>query len=340
MGCCANCFGDRELRINIIPARTSGRGTCAYCGSHNVALVDPTQLATYFSLLIAIYEPDPNGRVLVEWLKDNWNMFDHPNMTIPAASNLLAHILSDGAIVHQTFSPSNKYRSDALDRWEKLRDELMYRNRYFPDSQINFDRLRELLSNLPAIDVPTRWYRARIQSTDAAFLLKDMREPPNRTASHGRANPPGIPYLYLGSTANTAISEIRPHTGELASVATFDLPNDLKYVDLRDPRKLVSPFFELEDEDKIGFMSVDLLFLERLGQELTRPVLPQGAAVDYVPSQYLCEFIKKSGYDGVIYRSSVSDGMNLALFDPAKATGLMVSKYRVQRVSADIAEIP
>jgi hypothetical protein len=163
-----------------------------------------------------------------------------------------------------------------------------------------------------------------------------MGAPPNRIASHGRANPAGIPYLYLGSTQRTAISEIRPHTGEIACVADFTTPADLKLVDLRSPRKMVSPFL-LEDAADIGRMRNDLPFLERLGDELTRPVVPQSAAIDYTPSQYLCEFIKKCGYQGVIYRSSVSDGMNLALFDPALARCGTVAQYRVTRVSVDIA---
>jgi len=110
----------------------------------------------------------------------------------------------------------------------------------------------------------------------------------------------------------------------------------LTAVDLRDPRELVSPFL-LADAGAIGQMRADIPFLERLGEELTRPVLPQCAAIDYIPSQYLCEFIKKSGYDGVVYRSSVSSGSNLALFDPAKAVGGAVSLYNISRVSVEVA---
>jgi hypothetical protein len=165
-----------------------------------------------------------------------------------------------------------------------------------------------------------------------------MGVPPKRIASHGRANPAGIPYLYLGSTDETAISEIRPHTGEMACVARFRTADGLKIVDLRRPRTMVSPFL-LDDAEDIGRMRNDLPFLERLGDELTRPVIPQSAAVEYTPSQYLCEFIKNGGYDGVIYRSSVSDGINLALFDPTKATCEEVMQYRVARVSVGFARL-
>ncbi|HEX7853660.1 MAG TPA: RES family NAD+ phosphorylase [Sphingobium sp.] len=66
-------------------------------------------------------------------------------------------------------------------------------------------------------------------------------------------------------------------------------------------------------------------------------MLPSGAAIDYIPSQYLCEFIKKRGFDGVVYRSSVSEGINLALFDPAQATRGAVALYTVSRVSVEVA---
>jgi hypothetical protein len=101
---------------------------------------------------------------------------------------------------------------------------------------------------------------------------------------------------------------------------------------------MVSPFL-LEDAEDIGRMRADLPFLERLGEELTRPVLPQAAAIDYTPSQYLCEFIKKCGYQGVLYRSSVSDGINLALFDPSLANAGDVSQYLVSRVSIDVKDV-
>lgn len=97
----------------------------------------------------------------------------------------------------------------------------------------------------------------------------------------------------------------------------------------------MSPFI-LGNSTAIGQLRADLPFLERLGEELTRPVLPSGAAIDYIPSQYLCEFIKISGFDGVVYRSSVSDGINLALFDPGKAVGVSVVLYSVSKVSVEI----
>jgi len=301
-------------------------------------VLDPNQLSEYFELLVSAYRPDPSGKLLVQWFREDWGLFDGPRMDSHRAKDLLAEILDDGDVVRRSFLPSPVADADRLSVWEGLRDELMYRNRFFPAVKFDEDRLQALLFHLTitADEVPSEWHRARMKHGEIMFTAADMGAPPKRVASHGRANPAGIPYLYLGSSPTTAVSEIRPHTGELAFVASFKTPADLKFVDLRNPRKTVSPFL-LADAEDIGRMRNDLPFLERLGEELTTPVAPQAAAVDYTPSQFLCEFIKKCGYDGVIYRSSVSDGINLALFNPARAEVGSVGLYEVDRVSVSVS---
>ena len=334
MNCCAECFGDRGLRRSIIPSRSTKRGRCSYCEADGVVVIEPRELAPYFELLLSAYRQDAAGKLLIHWFREDWALFVHPRMDDSRAKDLLGEILDDGDIPRELFVPAHDPATDRLSEWENLRDELMYHNRYFPEKMIDLDRLEALLSSLTidAEELPTRWYRARICVGDVPYTDDQMGAPPNRIASHGRANPAGIPYLYLGSDANTAISEIRPHPGEMACVADFTTPPTLKLVDLSTPRKMVSPFI-LADADEVGRMRNDLPLLERLGSELTRPVIPQSAAIDYTPSQYLCEFIKKCGYHGVIYRSSViTDGMNLALFQPTLATCGTVEQYRVVRV--------
>lgn len=334
--CCPECFDDRGLRNSIFPSLNPAIGTCSFCDSVKVPLLQPEQLSPYFELLTNVYEPHEDGKTLVEWMKSDWELFTHRKMDVAHAKELLGEILNDGDIVRKPFIPSAAYKSEGLLKWETLRDEMMYRNRWFIDMTIDTDRLRQLLDFLVADELPKTWYRARLRGGDDTFTIDKMGAPPKRLASHGRANPAGIPYLYLGSKPETATAEVRPHTGEIACVADFTIPQ-IVTVDLRNPRKIISPFI-LDDAAAIGQLRADLPFLERLGDELTRPVLPQGAAIDYIPSQYLCEFIKKSGFDGVIYRSSVSDGINLALFDPIKATGGAVALYNVSRVSVDVAK--
>lgn len=337
MYCCGNCIGDRFLRKEIIPNYAKETGTCSYCGSTNEMLVRPQDLRDYFELLINIYSHSDDGKTLVEWFKEDWDMFSHQIMDVAHSKELLADILNDGQIVRETFVPSEICHSDRLDIWGKLKDELMYQNRYFPETEIDKERLRRLFSHLllDSDEIIPNWYRARIQSTDEPYGIENMGAPPKRLASQGRANPAGIPYLYLASTPDTAVSEIRPHTGEYASVADFEVSKDLKIVDLRNPRATVSPFL-LSDEIEVSLLRGDIEFLVHLGSELTRPVLPHAAAIDYIPSQYICEFIKKSGYHGVMYTSSVGKGVNMALFDPEKAIPRNITRYRVSRVSVEV----
>ncbi len=340
MFCCATCFGDRGLKREIIPIHSDKVGSCSYCQSANENLVSPDKLKNYFELLINIYRPDDeSGKTLVEWLKEDWGIFSHPSMDLAHAKELLADILDDGQIVRERFCPSDLCISDRLDAWAKLKEELMYKNRFFPRSKMDSDRIEELLPYLllDNEEILTTWYRSRIQRTEKMYPLEQMGAPPKRFATQGRANPAGIPYLYLASTPETAVSEIRPHTGEFASVAKFSITDHLKIVDLRNPKYSISPFL-LSDESEIALLRADLEFLINLGNELTRPVLPHSAAIDYIPSQYLCEFIKNFGYHGVQYRSSVSDGVNLALFDPEKAKTESVARFKIARVMVDVAK--
>ena len=331
--CCANCIDDRHIRRQLIPALSKSSGECSYCRSQGQQLVSPIDLREQFELLISVYKPDPSGKTLVEWLKEDWALFAHERMDLAHAKELLADILDDGAIVRELFAASSASKSEALEHWQQLRTELMHTNRFFPTTDINLRRLERLLPFLllDEEEIPKTWYRARIQQSDDPFPLDQMGCPPKHLASHGRANPAGIPYLYLASERPTAIAEVRPHTGDKVTIARFIVPTGLKIVDLRHPRKTVSPFI-LPDENEVATLRGDIEFLERLGQELTRPVLQKSAAFDYIPSQYLCEFAKKCGFDGVMYKSAVEGGINVALFEPAKATIADAASHYVARV--------
>jgi hypothetical protein len=295
-------------------------------------LVEPIELREQLELIIGIYKRDTDGKTLVEFLKEDWKLFER--LDSAHAKELLSDILDDGEIVRAKFKTVDERTAKGLTDWENLRVELMHSNRYFPKTDVDLEVLRELLPHLliDQADISQKWYRARIQASEVAIAPAEMGAPPPRLASHGRANPAGIPYLYVASTPDTAISEVRPHRGDLVSVAEIELEPGLTIVDLRHPRKSVSPFM-LTDSQAVAKMCEDVQFLERLGEELTRPILPKSAAYDYIPSQYLCEFAKNCGFDGVMYRSSVDGGVNLAVFDPSKSKVQSVSVQSVSRVT-------
>ena len=339
MYCCAECFSDKGLKTQIIPERSSEEGNCSFCKTKKQLIVEPNELSEYFEVLIGIYRPDENGKLLIEWLKEDWLLFDHPELSKACANALLGEILDDDEIIHRKFVPSAWDQCELIMTWKRLTTELMHSNRFFPDTEFEYSRLEGLFENLvfDQSEHSSKWYRARIEEEDRCYEPKEMGAPPRRAASHGRANPAGIPSLYLGSTEETVVAEVRPHPGEIVCVVEFQIESELQLVDLRKPRSLISPFL-LSDESALAKLrSGDIKFLENLGQGLEVPVIPTAAAIDYTASQYLCEFIKKCGYQGVIYNSSVSKGMNLALFDPDKATVVgKTTEHEITEVSVNM----
>ncbi|WP_050055286.1 RES family NAD+ phosphorylase [Pseudarthrobacter siccitolerans] len=339
--CCANCFSDRLIREELIAQCDPVDQTCDYCGAENVSCVEPDRLGQWFSTLMATYEEVNEGKPIVQLLDEEWGFFRDSGLRPAEAKDLLADVLDDGELVRRLFVPIEHFGGGNLKRWEDLRDEMMHVNRWFLAEPMDMDRIKELLSQLiasPSTLSDLKWYRARLLGSDAPYEVHEMGAPPPRLAGHGRANPAGIPYLYLGSTRATSVAELRPHTGERACVAEFQLAKpDLKLADLRDPRSLISPLFG--DESQMIKLRADLPLLERLGDELTRPVHPRGAPYEYIPTQYLCEFVKTCGFHGVMYRSSVSsdEGVNIALFDPRLATATHVEEVSVEQVSVQIS---
>lgn len=337
--CCANCFSNQPL-ANEINFQSDITGICSYCSDPKnrliVSVALPIVLKEKFEVLINIYNQANSAKSLLTLLNEDWSIFS-PKLSEESAKKLLSDILDDKEIVEKTFTRSDICNSDGLIRWKNLRNELIKENRFFLQNDLDQDALKYSLSHLIDTDeARIIWYRSRIQHNDKMHTLEHMGAPPPELASPGRANPIGIPYLYLASSAITAISEVRPHIGEIVNVAEFKIDNikDLKIIDLRNPRKTVSPF-ALAETKEIALLRGGIELLQNFGLELTRPIIPKKAAVDYIPTQYLCEFIKMCGYHGVIYASSVDNGYNLALFYPDKARGITVTQHDITHVRID-----
>jgi hypothetical protein len=117
MVCCPECFGDRDLRNSIIPLRSTEVGRCTYCETDGVPILPPAKLSEYFELLVSAYQPDTAGKLLVEWFREDWGLFDHPRMDNSRAQDLLSEVLDDGEIVRRTFFPVKRFDSDRLADW-------------------------------------------------------------------------------------------------------------------------------------------------------------------------------------------------------------------------------
>lgn len=62
------------------------------------------------------------------------------------------------------------------------------------------------------------------------------------------------------------------------------------------------------------------------------PITRDDQRINYVPTQIISEYIKSIGYDGIIYKSSVGTGNNLALFDISLATPVRAVLVKITKV--------
>lgn len=150
------------------------------------------------------------------------------------------------------------------------------------------------------------------------YNAKNSTAPSADLIPSGRANPDHIRYLYLCEDNITPIYEIRPFIGQTVSVAEFKLMQDIKVYDL------TLDIEEGPSESNIHFPSL----YNSIGKMFSKP--HNGDASKYIPTQYLAEEIKKMGFDGLRYNSSLhAGGVNLVLFDPDQC----------KPVSSDLVEV-
>jgi hypothetical protein len=293
--------------------------------------VEPSALADRFEPLFDLYEENKYGSALNEILQEDWYLF-----TIAGArtqQKLLIDISGDDSISTSKFKSTLLKEKKNVKQWETFREELKHNNRFFPTDSIKKDQLEPFGKHIGTIikKGKQKFYRARVNNTDKAFELIEMGKPPKKLVLNGRANPIGISYLYVASTINTAISELRGHKEEQVTVAEFEMNDDLELADLRDPLKTISPF-ELNDENELELIYKNMPFLLLLGRELSKPVIPREANLEYLPSQYLSELLKHIGFHGIIYKSSLTDGNNYVIFDDKRLTATKKNIYKITDV--------
>lgn len=338
MLCCGGCFKNNFLKKHI-SFKSLHVGNCSFCDNQNVDLIDPASLSNLFSPVIDLYKrvEAGSGLSLVKLLRSDWNLF--LDVEDSKAESILKYLFEDQDFIFCGFESRNQHGKDDAVKWDEFKVELKHDNRYFPKSFPEHENLILLLSYLSVqterdLDV---LFRARKNKNKERYHIDDMWQPPENIVTAGRANPFGIAYLYAASTVKTALSELRPHKGELFTIANFNLTGSLKLIDLRNPRDTVSPF-RYSDEELLNIY-IGLNLLVKLGEELTKPISKDKAHLEYLSSQYLCEFIKSQNYEGVIYKSSLGDGDNYALFDWSKLDGVKTRVYQISGVDITAGEI-
>ena len=122
----------------------------------------------------------------------------------------------------------------------------------------------------------------------------DSFVPPPNVTRDLRANYRYIPYLYCANHPYTALVEVRPRLGANVSVATIVTNEELTLLDftLKDIlRRMTDPKLNL-------FADLSMLY--------SKPVTSDDDILDYIPTQFVAEYAKRLGYDGIAFRSSLT----------------------------------
>ncbi|USP13542.1 RES family NAD+ phosphorylase [Vibrio gazogenes] len=272
-----------------------------------------------FEFLTYVLEEDENGDYAYKIIDDTFQLFNNDITNKQALFEEVTKESFNGKKYKLAISFDHYKES-----WKELCEELKHSNRFFPTGviyskifkQSNDKDLPVFSSILEQLEstayITDCFYRARI--SDEPLTANDMGAPPQDKTSAGRANPKGIAYMYLADNIDTCVSEVRPYNGAEIYVSEFKLKQTKTLIDLTDPRKKFSiiPFQESDYGESLAIIEL----LEAFALALSIPVKPHLSELDYIPTQFLCEYFKSLGpYDGIIFNSSFSKGKNYVFFN-------------------------
>lgn len=210
--------------------------------------------------------------------------------------NNVAYIRSGDRVFGKVGNIRSKYLKEFI-------DEIQYRNRNPQDIKV-LDLLKDLSTNPERIiPIGTRLYRCRIihdvskvekEHGFFGYGKRDSFVPPPNATRDLRANYRYIPYLYCANHPYTALVEVRPRLGADVSVATITTNEELTLLDFtlkNIPKRMTDAKLNL-------FADLSMLY--------SKPVTSDDDILDYIPTQFVAEYAKRLGYDGIAFRSSLT----------------------------------
>ena len=209
-----------------------------------------------------------------------------------------------------------------------------YRARIIPGNKMTVDVDAQVLDGdelciIPDENNPIRGY----------FEKEDVMVPPAARAQANRASKEGVRYLYVTDNVYTALAEVRPSILEIVSVKelTNKVPIQIVYLPAEEQ------YWKIEHRSH-NPDTKNYALAHALSWAFSRPIKRKDAAVEYLPTQRLVDYIRKNGPDvgGIAYPSFQSrSGMNYALFDPEmlEPTDARERIIRIQDVSYECCDL-
>ncbi len=329
MNCCLNCFIDTEIKA-IISGLSKTTGKCDICGSANQKIIDLEELSDYFSPILDLYEREDASSVNIhQMLASDWNIFSNESYSEKILQIMFSASSYSDLLTHNI--KSNIDNTESIERWNDFTKEIKEINRFFITNNLFVrDVVEKLLKyHILVLRAGKKFYRGRICNSPSGLSMDELGAPPSTKTRPGRANPQGISYLYLAESEETTLYEVRASFLDYVSIGEFELNENVKIVALRDISN-ISPF--LPDLDLKEYVS-NKNILYQFSSALAKPLRRIDSDLEYLPTQYLCEYVKSLGIDGVEYASAMHDGgINYAFFDESKFRHVRAFTKEVKRI--------
>ncbi len=305
-------------------------GDCDLCGACGVNIKDLDEFEDFFIELLCLFNKDDNGEDIVSCIQRDWDIFADDKF----ASIIINYFLNKNNLPYSLIdkvdyiAEVNKY----IDNWTELKNEIRTKTRFYSSLMSYFDEKGSLLKSNLMLAKGEQFYRARIVPSGRMYLTKkDMGCPPADKATPGRANPIGIPYLYLCKSPETTLYETRAVYLDKVTIGTFRLVRDLNMLDFT---ASISLFLAFNGDVELYDAVAQHKLMQRISKDLSKPLRRYDTDLEYVPTQSICEYCKMKAIDGIIFRSSLhKDGLNIVLFDEGSAECIKVKKIEVTKVS-------
>lgn len=243
-----------------------------------------------------------------------------------------------------------KFQFDANKKYHALKKELLtngvdYENELFKviDEIVVDKEKTQFIKEIPA---GTILYRAREIKIDdyskpemglkvklengkfvtEGFNEKNSIECPIGIGNDGRNNVAGMSYLYVAQDVATACAEIKSTLRNLISVAEFEVKTPLKIIDFSNDDKKFT--YELNEEYQMSIGKFITLLMFQYCQ-------PAVDVMDYKMTQILSDYIRKMGFDGIMYRSFFTMNNNYTIFNCHKSKIAFMSSRIVSHQFVD-----
>ncbi len=288
--------------------------------------------------LLSLYELSPEGKSLSQSLIYEWQVFaDDAKLSMVLAS--MGNPFQPGDLVRYKAEYQNY-----LQAWEDVKNEVKTNTRFFCPMDSIVDVLDDFDLDTDSLMLfrDDKFFRAGVHhKEEPAFKKEDMGCPPTpELAKPGRANPNGIRYLYLCCDNKTPFYEVRPYYLDRVDIGEFRILEDnVKIVDFTEKVNLFKVFYD-NGEDAFKQKVKRRVLFDAISSDLSKPIRSFDTELEYVPTQYICEYFKDSGADGIMFKSSVrTAGKNLVLFHPEKAECVEVFPYEVSKITIASKEV-